>query len=444
MRRILYSLSLITALLPAAVKAQEIVPLSLEEANNYALHHNIDIKNAQLDILLQKARNAEITAAAYPRINAQGQFTDYIDPVKTFVPGDFFGKPGTFTPVTFTPKFSNSATMSGSQLLFDGSVLVALQARNTVISLFEQSSRLTEENVRYGVQKAYYSLVIAGRQYNNLKAALKFAREMLHDQEVMRDNGFIEKIDIDRSNVQINNLASDSIRINNLLEVSSQLLKFQLGMDVTQPIVLTDTNVESEIKANASLAAETAEYSNRTEYNLLRTTLKLNQYDLRRYKLAALPSLGAFGNMGYTYSSNKFNDLFGSHYIFSSLAGLQLNIPIFNGMLRMNQVKEAKLNVQKTENNIYKLKLAIDFQTETARTQMVNSTLAMNNQQRNMELAATVLDLAEKKYKEGVGSNLEVTVAQTQLLQAQTNYFQAMLDVMNAQTDLQKALGLLK
>jgi len=446
MRRLIYSLSLITTLLPVISHAQdEPTPLSLDDAIKYAIRHNYTLKNARLDVGIQQAQNAQVTASAYPKINGKGEFDDFINPQTSFIPGEFFGGPaGSFYPVTFTPKFANSAGISGSQVLFDGSLLVALKARKAVMELAERKADVTDATVRYNVIKAYNSLVIAYRQFYILESSLQYARSIQHDIAVTRQAGFAEKIDVERVDVQVNNLASDSLRIANVLTVSEQMLKYNMGMNLDKPIVLTDTNIDEHRSHIMELLNEDADYNRVPEYNLSLSALKLNEYNVRRYKLAALPSLAAFGNVGYNYSSNDFYRLFQDRYAFSSLVGLQLTVPIFNGFLRVNQLKEAKLNVLKSKNDIANAKLGIDFQANTARTTLKNNLLQAESQKRNLALANDVLDLAQKKYKAGVGSNMEVTQAQTDQLRAQTNYFSAELDVINAEADLQKALGLLK
>ncbi|MBS1588498.1 MAG: TolC family protein [Bacteroidetes bacterium] len=440
----IYALPLMASLcatMPATGQTNEPITLSLQQAMDYATKNNVAAKNAQLDVLIQEVQNNEVTANAYPRINGQGQFIDYIDPMQSFIPGEFFNQPGTFVPVQFTPKYSSSLALSGSQIIFDGGVLVALQARKSVLELARQNGKLTTENLRYNVQKAYRALVIANKQFSILKQSLSNARSMAQDMFAMHDAGFTEKIDVDRTNVQVNNLAADSMRIGNLLRVSEQLLKFQMGMSIEQPVVLTDTAVSGQILQASAMLESTADFSHRTEFSLLQTQQKLNGYNLRRYQYAAIPTLSAFGNMGYNYSSNKFKSLFGEQYIWSSYVGLQLNFTLFNGLLRQNQVKEVKLNMLKTQNNIDNLKLTIDFQTKSARTTLRNALLQAESQRRNALLAASVLDLAQRKYKEGVGSNLEVTQAQTEYLQAQNNYFNVLMEISNAEADLKKALG---
>ncbi len=444
MRRIFYSLSLLV-LLPATMLAQETVTLSLDEAMDYAVKHNVDAKNARLDILVQKAKNAEVTGIALPNVSAKGEFNDYLNVMKSFVPAEFVGGPaGTFIAVPFMPKFSSTATGTATQVIFDGSVLVALQARNALIKLYEQNATLSEEQIRYNVQKAYYSFVIAKRQFGILNSSLATARSLSRDMQGMYDNGFIEKIEIDRTHVQLNNLVTDSIRIGSLIDVSEQLLKYQMGMKGDQVIVLTDTSIESKVTESQAMLLDDANYDNRTEFSLLQTQLKLNQYDLKRHKLSGLPSLAAFGSAAYTYQTNTFKDLLNEQYIFYSLVGLQLKVPIFDGLQRHNRVKQAKFAVEKTQNTIEGTKLGIDFQVSQSKTTLKNALLAMQSQERNLQLASSVVDLARKKYKAGVGSNTEVSQAQTDLLQSQNNYFQSMLDMINAKSDLQKALGQFK
>jgi outer membrane protein TolC len=330
-------------------------------------------------------------------------------------------------------------------VLFDGSVIVALQAKNTIMDLARQSEKVTHEGVKYNVYKAYNALVIAYKQYDIIKSSLVLARSMEQDLIKVKAAGLAEKIDVERTSVQVNNLATDSIKVSNMLTVAEQVLKYNLGMNINTPIVLTDTNIEKGSSEAMSLVAEKENYERVPEYAALTTALKLNQFDLKRYKLAALPTLSAFWSGGYNYGSAMFERLWRlDKYKEYSSGGLSLTMPIFNGFARHNQVNAARLNIEKTQNNIDNLKMTIDFQAATSRTNLKNSLLQVQSQKRNLALSADVLDLAQKKYKAGVGSNLEVTTAQTEMLRSQNNYFAALLDVINAEADLKKALGLMK
>lgn len=444
MRQLLSTLTMIALLLPGVANAQEGEPLqlSLEEAMNLAVKNNVKAKNARLDIQKQKALNAEVSGLALPNISAKGEFNDYINPIQSFVPAEFIGgAPGTFVPVPFTPKFGSTASVSGSQILFDGSVMVALQARNTLLKLYEQSAELTNEEVKYNIQKAYLAIVVAQRQLNILDESIGSVRSISNDFNAMYDAGFVEKIETDRLTVQLTNLATDSLKVHSMIDVSIQMLKYLMGLPNSQEILLTDTSVEEQVKDAEMLLLEDLNFAKRKDYGLLQTQLKLNEYDMKRHKLAALPSLAVFGTAAYTYSTNKFADVFDKQYIFYSLVGVQLNVPIFDGMQRRNRVKQARISMMQTQNTIKDLELGIKLQKNQSTTQLKNALLTMRSQERNLELARNVFDLANKKYKAGVGSNMEISQAQTEMLQAQNNYFQALLDAANAKADLKKALG---
>lgn len=445
MRQLLCTLTMIALLLPGVTRAQEQsepLRLSIDEAMEFAVKNNIKAKNARLDIEKQKAVNAQVSGLALPNIKGKGEFNDYINVMQSFVPAEFVGgPPGTFIPVPFMPKFTSTASVSGSQLLFDGSVMVALQARKALVKLFEQSAALTDQEIKYNILKAYQAIVVSNRQIKILDEGVAFSRSISYELNAMYDAGFVEKIEADRVTVQLNNLITDSIKTHNMLDVSVQMLKYQLGIPNEQSILLTDTSVEEQIKDAQLLLLEDLNFANRADYNALQTQLKLNQYDVKRYRMAALPSLAAFGTAAYTYSTNKFADIFNKQYIFYSMVGLQLNVPIFDGMQRRNQVKEAKITLMQTENNIENLELGMKLQKNVSSTQLRNAILAMESQERNLRLAKTVLETSVEKYKAGVGTSLEVAQAQTEMILAQSNYFQALLEAANTKADLRKALG---
>ena len=440
--RIIYLLSFLL-LLGGRLGAQEAMPLSLEQATDYALKHNASIKNARLTVKSQLAQNNEVTSVALPQLNAKDDFTSYPNQIQSFVPAEFIGgAPGTYVAVPFTPKFSNTASASVSQILFDGGVLVALKAKKTVMQLAELGAKSTEQDVRYNISQAYNSLIVSYRQLRLLNESIAVFQKTANDLEIIQKEGMLEKIEVDRNKVTLNNLHSDSIRLSNMLAQGEQMLKYTMGMDVRTPIILTDTTIEEDISAARMGLLDNVDYNERVEYNLLKTQVSLNQYDLKRYKFAGFPSLSAFGTGAYTYSSNKFSDVATpSNYLFYSVVGATLNVPIFSGFKRANQVKQAKYRLEQSQNNLENMKLAIDLDYDVSKTNLKNALLTYENEQENLKLASSVLDIATKKYKAGVGSSLEINQAQIALLQTQNNYFQALLDITKAKADLQKALG---
>lgn len=449
MRRIIPILLFAFLINPLLSRAQEVQRLSLQECIDFAIKNSAAAKNAMIDVELQKAQNAEITGRALPQISAEGKYTQFFDVQQAFLPGQFLdpNNPalvGTYVPVAFTPKLSNVGQLNASQLLFNGSVIVALQARNTLVQLAQQSANMKIEDIRYNIQKAYAGLIIAHRQLDLMNSSLELVRNSTRDLQITYDNGMIEKIDVNRMEVQLSNLESDSIGLVNMIEVGEKMLKYTMGMDLNTTIVLTDDATIENTEGATALLLREENYENRLTYQLSETSLQLQKYDLKRYRFEGLPTLAAFGSAGFNRSGNKFDDLINKPYPGFSLAGLQLNIPIFDGLQRRNRVKAAKLKVERAENDLENAKLGIDYQTKSARISLTNALTTTESRKRTMALANSVLVLAQKKYKAGVGTNQDVVLAQTDYLQAQNNYFIALQSVINAQADLQKSLGLLK
>ncbi len=450
MRKLLMAIATLIATVPVSW-AQTPVRMSMEECIDYALNHSHAMKNARLDVLIQEAQVKQTTAAALPHVNGKVDWNYFNKPQYSYIGASSFSIPGmpkipddSLSKVRFTIPYTVNAGVTVSQTIFDGSVLVALQARNTVMELARETEKITSENVRYNVYKAYNALIIARKQYNIIDRSLTLAREMQADLIKTREAGLAEKIEVDRSSVQINNLASDSMKVYNMLVISEQMLKYSIGMDINTPIVLTDTAIERRAAAAMSLVSDPVDYMQLPEYKALLIGLKLSRFDLKRYQLSALPSLNGVYTLGANTGAYYGKDVFKyDNYNEYSMFGLSLNVPLFNGFMRKNQVSEAKLKIEKTKNDIENMKQTLDFQSASARTSLKNSMLQVQSQKRNMELSESVLELAQKKYKAGVGSNLEVTTAQTEMLRAQNNYFSALLDVINAEADLKKTLGLL-
>lgn len=448
MKRIIPILLSSLVLMSIHATAQETVSLSLKDCIDYALKNSVAAKNARIDVQLQKAQNDEVTGSTLPQISGEGKYTQFFDVQQAFLPNSVAQIPGVppneFVPVAFSPKLSNVGQLNASQLLFNGSVFVALQARNTLMKLARQKEEMTNEDIRYNVQKAYAGLVIAHKQYGVMKNSLDLMRSSTRDMNITYQNGLVEKIEVNRLEVQLSNLQSDSLGLANIIEVSEKMLKYTIGMDLNTPISLSDESVVDNATEAATLLLQETNVENNITYQLAYTGLKLQEYDLKRYRFEGLPTLAAFGSAGYNRSANKFEDLINKPYPGFSLAGLQLNVPIFDGLQRRNRVKSAKLKVQRAENDLDNAKRGIEFQTKSAKSTLANALQTNESRKRTMDLANTVLDLAQKKYKAGVGSNQDVIIAQGDFLRAQNAYFEALLSIVNAKADLQKSLGLLK
>jgi outer membrane protein TolC len=139
---------------------------------------------------------------------------------------------------------------------------------------------------------------------------------------------------------------------------------------------------------------------------------------------------------------DKFNFFKGNEDWFTTTyIGLQINVPIFDGFAKDSRIKQAKLTLAKTQNSIADLKNQINMEVDSSRISISNALIALDEQKNNMQLAEQVYNQTKLKYEQGLGSNLEVTNADTELRAAQNNYFSALYDVIVARVNYLKAIG---
>jgi outer membrane protein len=417
---------------------------TLADCIQYAYEHQDTIVNARLDVKSAEYKVKETTGIGLPQLNGSASFLDYVKIPTTLIPGEFIGQPGTYIPLKFGVKYQSNLGLDASQILFDGSYLVGLKASKTYkeLSLRNVTRSLIEANVQ--VTKAYYQVLVSGESIKLLDANIKQIKEQYDQTAAQNKQGFVEKIDVDRVSVQYNDLVTTRANTLRLLILNIQMLKFQMGMPIETQLTLKDKLEDVKLDETETesmlVATDTAAYHKRVEYSLYETQLKLNKLDLQRQKSQFLPTLSAVANYTSSYQNNGFSTLYNSQFP-SSYIGLNLKVPIFNGFQRSNQVKQAKISVQKTQNDMDNLKNALNLQTSAARIGYINGLQTLNNQKHNREVAEEVLRVSRIKYQQGVGSSIEVTQAETSLVTADNSYIQGLYNALISKVDLDRAYG---
>lgn len=414
---------------------------SIQQAIDYARQNNVQVKNALLDIQIQQQTNREFTGAAYPQISANGSLVYNAKLPISLVPAEFFGgQPGTFQKLAFGVKWGATGGISLNQILFDGQVFVGLQARETLIKFQEKKAEITEETIRANIYKIYYQLVASKTQIELLDANIELLNKLQHDTRIMHDNGFAEKLDLDKLKVQLANLQTEKEAALNQIQNGYLGLKVLMGMPVKDSLMLTDSLNDEQIK-NGILELSDFNYTQRKDYQYADLGVILGEYDVRRYKLSKLPTLSLNGYYNKNAQRNKFDFLQKGDWFDMSAFTLQLNIPIFTGMAANARIAKAKLTMQQTVNQREALKINIDNEIETARNNFNTAVSTMDYQKENMELAETVFQQTKKKFEIGTGSNTEIIQAQTDMKAAQTNYINALYNAVIARIDYIKATG---
>jgi len=427
------------------VSAQEgpktVHAFSLEECVTFAQKNNVQVKNSLLQIEAQVQTNREIGAAALPTINSNIGGTDYTKIPTSLLPGQFFGQPaGTYIPVQFGTKFNANYGMNFQQLLFDGQVFVALQARAASLEMQRNNAALTEENIKANIYKIYYQLSASKTQLNILDANIERLSKLAHDAEIMYKNGFAEKLDVDKVSVQLNNLQTEKLKATNSVAIGFMGLKMLMGMPVKDSLSLTEVINEQSLN-NDILVENDFQYSVRKDYKYLGTLRKLTEYNVKRYQLSNLPTLSMSGAYSKNAQRTKFDFFEGGSWFTTQLVSLNLSLPIFNGFATDARIKRTKIELQQIENQMVGLKNNIDNEITQSRLNYISSVATVQFQKKNMQLAENVYQQTKKKFEAGTGSNTEISAAQADLVSAQNNYMNALYTALIAKVDFLKATG---
>ena len=417
---------------------------TLREAVDYAVKNHISIKNAQIDILNAEARVREIKGIGLPQVNGSFNYGNNLIIQKVFIPAKTFdpkAAEGEVIAAEFGVANSGNAGVNVSQLVFDGSYLLGLKAADVYVDLPKKILIQTKQQAAESVMKAYYSILVNEERIKILNLNIGRLDSLLRDTRALNTQGFVEKIDVQRLEVQANNLKIEAKNVERLQELSYHLLKFQMGKKLTETIALTDKLQDVTLSELAPDSEQELKYGNRIEYSILQTQSKLAELDLKNQKVGVLPRVIFTGGYSYSTGRPQFTDLLTKPWFNAANIGLTVQVPIFDGFQRKNKVIQSQNNFQKVKQSFEILENSIDMQVKQGQITLKNAYETLGEQKANMDLAKEIVRVTKIKYKQGVGSNLEVINAEISLKEAQTNYFTTMYNALIAKVDLDKALG---
>jgi outer membrane protein len=443
---------------------------TLEQAIDYALVRSVKAQNAKIDERIAAARVNETIGFGLPQVSLSAGiqhneklrrfFTTY-DPTGGFI--DLSGvpgiQPGDVVAATnfFQLKSGGDVGVTVSQLIFSGSYLVGLKAANAYKEFAERNTAITREQIVQEVTKAYYVVLINRERIKIFDTNIARVDSLLRNTKAYNANGFVENIDVDRIQVQLNNLVTERSNFINIDAVGKELLKLQMGYPIAKELEVSGAISDFSAEIDLQGLKNGWDYKNRADYLVFEANQKLQTLNIKNQYAGALPVISAFANIGYASQSPNVGGLFKTNANINdtgfvgpdkwydySMFGVSLNWNLFTGLSRQYKIQQEKLTLIKIENGFTSLKSGIDFELKQTSLVYQNALQSLSAQKQNMDLASNIARVTKIKYEQGVGSNLEVTDAESSLKQAQINYYSALFDAMLAKVDLDKAYGRLK
>jgi outer membrane protein TolC len=419
---------------------------SLKQAVDYAIVHQVQVKNSQIDLQNASAKINEIKAMGLPQVNGSLALTNNFILQRVFIPAKIFNPAaaeGELIAAKFGVENSGFASVSLSQLVFDGTYLLGLKASAVYKDLAVKSVSQSKQQVAENVTKAYYGILVNEKRLGLLRLNLARLDTLLKETRALNKQGFVEKIDVQRLDVQANNLRTELENVLRLQELSLTLLKFQMAYPMEEPIRLSETLEQVELSSFNLNPKGDFTYSNRIEYSILQTQENLAELDLKSIKAGYLPRLLLNANYGYNAGANAFGDLLKKQWFDNSAITVSVQIPIFDGYAKKYKAVQSENNLQKVRQSYNLLKSSIDMQRSQASITLKNALESMKEQKSNLDLANEISRVTRVKYQNGVGSNLEVLNAESSIKESQANYFTALYNALIAKVEVEKANGTL-
>ena len=421
----LYSL-LLSLLFFSNILFSQQLNLTLEDCIELALKNNENLKNSILDENISKAVSKEYLSIGLPQIYVDGGLKYNYEVQKSLIDISRFmpGVPeGTEQEVQFGQTYEGRFDFNIDQMIFNGSYFVGLKATKELEKLSNKLTQRTEIDIYESVSKAYYTVLNTKSRIDLVKSNIERLLTLLEESKQLYDNGFIEKLDIDRITVSYNNLQSEKIKTDRLYDLSLFVLKFQIGIPLNQEIKLIG-NLNEDILENFDFDLSKFDYNKRIEYSILKTDRNLKSYDLKNNRSQYLPQIYLNYNYGLNTSASSY-DLFFDSYRWKNFGtvGLNLVVPIFDGFLKRSKINQSKYKIEQIDNQLLFLERSIDLQIN-------QSVVDYSNSKESLEITSKNVDLALSIYNAG-------------LKQAQTNYYNAVYEVIISKINLEKTLGTL-
>ncbi len=419
---------------------------SLEQAVEYALEHNANIKKAENQVLQAKKKVWETTSMGFPQIDGGASYQKYIKQPVQLLPAQIMNPsapPGTYVPVKFGTEQNMKWSATLKQLIFSGSYLVGLQSSRTYKKISENAAVKTKQKIREAVVNAYGNALLTRENIAILKKNIATVKQNLFEVDQMYQNGLVEETDVEQLKLTLANLNNQLDYMKRMQKTAFEMLNYSMGREIDAPVKLTD-NIESlkEKSMDPGLLVEDFEPAKNIDFQIAKNQMNAKKLQVKYEKSKALPTISAFVNYGKNAYNNDFKFFDNSQpWYEQSVLGININLPIFSSLGRTARVQQAKIDFENSQ---------IDLNEKEKELKMLFDKLKNEYEHafKNYEVAKGNLKLAEKiekkeriKFKEGVGNSFQLNQARMQLYQTQQEYLKSIVEIINKKVALENLLG---
>jgi outer membrane protein len=415
--------------------------VTLSQCITYALANQSLIKQSLLDENINRKDIRIALSGWYPQLEFNANMQHYLQIPMTNYPNlSDPSSPGISLPSTAanvaTGVFIASQTIYNSNLFF-----VARNSRELRNQAYENTEN-SKINTYVDVTKAFFDVLLTEEQFDVLNEDILRLEHNYKDAYNLYQNGLTDKIDYQRTEISLSNTRAQRKFAQESLKAKYAVLKQLMGVVPEKELTVSyDTSkYENEILFDT---IKILDYNNRIEYQQFHTSLKLQNSGISYYRWSFLPDLSAFYEYDTRYHNDQFSDLYDKVYP-TSLFGLKLSFPLFQGLNRMENLSKAKLQYQRLQLGMDYMKSKINSEYTFALSRYTSNLNELRIAKKNITIAKDIYNTVRLQYGKGIKAYLEVIVSETDLRTAELNYLNILFQVLTSKVDLEKALGYIK
>jgi outer membrane protein len=456
---------------PASAQAgsEVTVRVTLDEAMSRALAGSRELERARLALDQADGQVAEAWAEVYPQVNLNTSYTRNLSPSVSFLPAIFFdpdAEEGDLIKVQFGAENVWGGNISLEQPLFRASVFIGLGAADRFQALQQEAARGTEQQVLTRVRLLYYELLLAQEQASLLTRSLDRVGQSVEETRALNRAGLSSDYDLLRLEVELANLEPDLHRAENEIRRLRRDMAVELGLEpgavveVVGSLAALDLETpDANTPENAALIARMgvdvpAEMGDADIASLLERTSTTNSQlqqaglnaaladtQLRLERAEYLPELSLFATYDVQAQQDGGPRFFGGARGYGRNIGLRFSLPVFTGFrqnARIDQM-QASLRGAEVELDLAQQQVGNELRTLLERTD--EARLRTRGQRLAVEQARRGFEIASAQYREGLGSQLELTDAEVALTQSEYNYAQAVFDYLSNRARIDQLVG---
>ena len=421
------------AQIPSPSPTPQVPALSLDEALRLANAQASTFQTALLNerVAAEDVRQAQ--AAFLPKVSAPLSYI-YTSPALGLPPGEPRGP--SFVTSDGIGVYDGLVNVSGD---FDiaGRLRAGLAKNRALLAAAHAGAEVARRELAQAVTEAYYGLALANVQLRAAEQNLAAAEEFEHITSLLLTGGEVAAVDLTRAQLQTLTRRDELEKARGNEAVAAGSLRVLVGYDFSRPIATTDLAIALPI-ASEFQQFKAEDVSRRPEFTQLEQQLRAARQEIRIARADRLPSLGYSVNGGFDTDSLKAPRL-KEHTGVS--AAISFSIPIFDWGASRSRQRQAQLRVDIAENERTLALRGFTQQFYAARAQVDNAARRINLAREGVTKAQDNLSASIARYRAGEAQVVEVTDAQTTLVEQRSALYQAIFDYQTALARLRLATG---